>query len=324
MRIWHFGAALVSAFAAFVFVNNTALLDDKHAAQPTLLAHRGLHQVYSREGQTNQSCTAAMMLPTSHRYLENTLPSMRAAFAMGAQMVELDIHPTTDGQFAVFHDWTVDCRTEGKGVTREHTMAALKALDIGYGYTADGGKTFPFRGAGVGLMPSLAEVLTEFPTQHFLIHVKGNDPQEAEQLAAFLKPLSAENLARLSFYGGDAPIAGLRAIFPGMRLMSRATLKSCVLRYAALGWTGTPPEACANMLLIIPINYAPWLWGWPNKLVDRMAAVGSPVFVAGHYTRGEPGQGLNGAESWGLVPLSYRGGVWTDRLEIIAPAMAAR
>jgi len=28
-------------------------------------------------------------------------------------------------------------------------------LDIGYGDTADGGKSWPFRGKGVGMMPSL-------------------------------------------------------------------------------------------------------------------------------------------------------------------------
>ncbi len=27
-------------------------------------------------------------------------------------------------------------------------MSELKTLDIGYGYTADGGKSFPFRGQG--------------------------------------------------------------------------------------------------------------------------------------------------------------------------------
>ena len=59
-------------------------------------------------------------------FLENTLPSMRAAFEAGADIVEFDIHPTTDGHFAVFHDWTVDCRTEGRGVTREHTLAAVE------------------------------------------------------------------------------------------------------------------------------------------------------------------------------------------------------
>ncbi len=71
---------------------------------------------------------------------------MHAAFDAGADIVEFDVHPTTDGHFAVFHDWTLDCRTDGKGVTREHTLAELKKLDAGYGYTADGGKTYPLRG----------------------------------------------------------------------------------------------------------------------------------------------------------------------------------
>ena len=57
---------------------------------------------------------------------------MRASFEAGADILEFDIHPTTDGRFAVFHDWTLECRTDGRGVTREHSMAALKRLDIGY------------------------------------------------------------------------------------------------------------------------------------------------------------------------------------------------
>jgi glycerophosphoryl diester phosphodiesterase len=94
----------------------------------------------------NDTCTAARMLPPEHDYLENTIASMEASFKAGADIVEFDVHPTTDGHFAVFHDWTLDCRTNGKGVTREHSLQELKTLDIGYGYTADGGKTFPFRG----------------------------------------------------------------------------------------------------------------------------------------------------------------------------------
>jgi glycerophosphoryl diester phosphodiesterase len=34
-------------------------------------------------------------------------------------------------------------------VAREHTLSQLKELDIGYGYTADCGKSFPFRGKSV-------------------------------------------------------------------------------------------------------------------------------------------------------------------------------
>lgn len=123
------------------------------------------------EGITNETCTASRIYPPEHPYLENTIPSMEAAFQYGADIVELDVHITADGKFAVFHDWTVDCRTNGHGVTREHTLAELKKLDIGYGYTADGGKTYPFRGKGMGLLPSLHEVLERFPDKPFLIHV---------------------------------------------------------------------------------------------------------------------------------------------------------
>ena len=135
---------------------------------------------------------------------------MRAGFAAGADIVELDVHPTTDGEFAVFHDWTLDCRTDGHGVTREHSMAYLKKLDIGHGYTADGGKTFPFRGKGIGLMPTLAEVLAAFPQARLLINVKSRDPSEGEKLAAVLNKLPAERRAQIMVYGGDEPVEIVR------------------------------------------------------------------------------------------------------------------
>lgn len=135
---------------------------------------------------------------------------MRAAFAAGADIVEFDVHRTADGHFAVFHDWTLDCRTNGRGVTRERTLAELKVLDIGYGYTADGGQTFPFRGKGVGLMPSLDEVLAAFPDKQFLIDIKSNDPEEGRALAERLSRLSPHQRALLMVYGGERPVMALR------------------------------------------------------------------------------------------------------------------
>ena len=130
---------------AFVYLNNSPIFLRQQEGDPLLLAHRGLGQTFPMEGITGETNTAALIYPPEHPYLENTIPSMEAAFQAGADIVELDIQPTTDGQFAVFHDWILDYRTNGKGVTREHTLAELKALDIGYGYTADQGKTHPFR-----------------------------------------------------------------------------------------------------------------------------------------------------------------------------------
>lgn len=120
--------ACVLALAAFMFTNNTSLFVSRPPGEPVLLAHRGLALNFDRTDLQNDTCTAERMLPTDHDYLENTIPSMKAAFELGADVVEIDVHPTTDGQFAVFHDWTLDCRTDGHGDARDHAMTELKTL----------------------------------------------------------------------------------------------------------------------------------------------------------------------------------------------------
>lgn len=95
---------LLIFLAACIYLNNTSLLAEKRSGRPVLLAHRGLAQTFSMEGITNETNTARRIYPPEHPYLENTIPSMAAAFKAGADIVELDIQATKDGQFAVFHD----------------------------------------------------------------------------------------------------------------------------------------------------------------------------------------------------------------------------
>jgi len=64
---------------------------------------------------------------SGHAFQENTLASIEAAFALGAAVVEVDIQQTTDGRFAVFHDRTIDCRTEGSGEVTDHDSLICKA-----------------------------------------------------------------------------------------------------------------------------------------------------------------------------------------------------
>jgi glycerophosphoryl diester phosphodiesterase len=322
-RRWKILLAASGLLVAFVFVNNTTLLAPADTGRPTLLAHRGLAQTFSPDGVTADTCTASRIHAPAHGFLENTLASMAAAFRAGADIVELDIHPTADGRFAVFHDWTLDCRTNGSGVTREHTLAALKALDLGYGYTADGGRTFPFRGKGVGLMPSLDEVLAAFPDKRLLIHIKSNDPAEGVALAEFLGRLTDAARGRLIVYGGDRPVAAVRQRLPDLRTMSKASFKQCLLRYMALGWTGHVPVACGNSMVLVPANYAPWLWGWPDRFVARMRDVGTPVFVLGPWDGGEFSTGIDSTAQYHRLPSGYTGGIWTNRIDLIG-ALAAR
>jgi len=173
-RIVRLGLLLTLLIAGLIALGNSSLWVSPQTKR-ALLAHRGLAQTYPATGLTATTCTAARIFPPEHALIENTLPSMRAAFAAGADIVELDVHPTTEGQFAVFHDWTLDCRTDGHGVTRKSSLAELKKLDVGHGYTADGGKSFPLRGTGIGLLPSLDEVLGALPDKRFLIHIKSNE-----------------------------------------------------------------------------------------------------------------------------------------------------
>jgi glycerophosphoryl diester phosphodiesterase len=186
-----------------------------------LIAHRGIHQTYSRENLTSDTCTAERISPPTHDFFENTIASMRAAFAAGADIVELDVHPTTVGKFAVFHDWTLDCRTEGTGVVREQALAHLRSLDIGYGYTADGGKTFPLRGKGKGLMPEFQKVLAAFPNGRFLVNFKSNEEREGEMLGDLVATHPEWRAQIWGAYGGDAPTFKAGARLRGLKVWSR-------------------------------------------------------------------------------------------------------
>lgn len=304
-------------FLAFVYLNNSSVFVKKGDDRPFLLAHRGLGQTFPIEGITGETNTARRIYPPEHPYLENTIPSMEAAFRAGADMVEFDVQPTTDGQFAVFHDWVLDYRTNGHGVTREHTMAELKTLDIGYGYTADEGKTYPFRGKGVGLMPTIDEVLNHFPDRRFLIHIKSNDPQEGEMLADYLEKLPKKRLDLLAVYGGDEPIAALQRRLPGLRVMSKATTKRALLAYLAKGWAGYLPKTMRNSFFYLPQKYARLLWGWPHRFIKRMKDAGSYfIVVAGD---GVWSEGFDSPEDLQNLPTGYTGGIWTNRIDRIGP-----
>lgn len=288
------------------------------AAGPTLLAHRGLSQDYSRLGMTNATCTAAQMLPPTHAFLENTIASMRAAFDLGADVVEFDIHPTTDGEFAVFHDWTVDCRTEGRGVTREQSMATLRTLDLGHGYTADGGKTFPFRGKFKGQMPTWAEVMAAFPGRDFVVNVKGNRASEADLILAYMDRHGMDR-QRLRFFGGENPMNRLREQAPGLRTQSKPQLKSCLVTQLFTGWLGHVPEACRHAVVYVPINYTWMVWGWPTRFVERLKGYNTEVFVMGPMGEGRGGTGIDTPALLAEVMPEFRGGINTDHIEVIGP-----
>lgn len=103
---------------------------------------------------------------------ENTVDAFRAAAQRWPEVViETDVRLTSDGVPVLLHDPTVDRTTGGSGEIARTTLAAAQALDAGFRFTPDGGKTFPSRGRGARI-PTLTEALRALPTTRLEVELK--------------------------------------------------------------------------------------------------------------------------------------------------------
>ncbi len=106
--------------------------------------------------------TALRTLNIAHQGGENEAPSntmyaLERSLLLGADMLEVDIHTTSDGQLVVMHDATVDRTTNGTGRVYDKTLAEVQALDAGQNIVpGEGTETgrdeaeYPYRGVRAG------------------------------------------------------------------------------------------------------------------------------------------------------------------------------
>jgi glycerophosphoryl diester phosphodiesterase len=155
----------------------------------------------------------------------NTMYAFRQALRAGADMLEVDVNPTSDGALVVMHDWTLDRTTNGTGYVSDMPLASVQALDAAYnfvpGRNAVSGlpaRRYPLRGVRTGAkrpprgyrasdfrVPTLREVLRAFPHTPINIEIKGRDDDPAqflrgaELLAAELRGTRRRDLIVVSF-----------------------------------------------------------------------------------------------------------------------------
>lgn len=307
------------ALGLIIVVSTTVHIARNHVELPTgptefeVIAHAGVHQNYPSDNLTDETCTAARIYPLTHHFIDNTIPAIGEAFKNGATMVELDIHPTSDGHMVVFHDWRLECRTNGHGVTHDQTLAELKKLDVGYGYTPDGGKSYPLRGSGVGMMPSLGEVLAAFSDKRLIIHQKDRSIRTAEILAAIVNKLPAEQRKRLYWYGDPRPYARLKQIAPDItkQFPFPGEMRQCAkVELLRLGF-GELPQACRLSSMGLPDRYLWLVPGWPNDFLHKSAAAHIPFYVT-------EVDSVEEARKLAQLPIN---GIMTNRIEIIGPVI---
>lgn len=311
-----------------IFISVLLLNSPRWAPDPEgrlqMIAHRGVHHLYDPTGVGRDDCTAVRMLPGQEKLeiFENTIHSIRAAVTAKADMVEVDIAPTKDGQMVLFHDWTVDCRTDGTGNTRDLTLAELQALDIGHGYSSDGGQTFPLRGKGIGKIPTVEAALAAESYKPFLFNFKNNDPDEADQLYAILKAAGRDPLKEGDgFYGAEAPVKRMKQLVPGIWGWSKPGVKACTQDYAWMGWMGITPESCKNGTLVVPLDYQWAIAGWPARTVARMEAVGARILITGPMNNRESTRGLTHGDQLTAIPKGFNGYVMVEDILQVGPAL---
>jgi len=274
-RYWLLIPAVVTAFILFqaFFGGWPSMVPPKDHFD--VIAHRGVH-VNWIEGSYDLAtgCEATHIVEPTHDYIENTIESIGAAFDLGATVVEIDIRQTADDRLVIFHDGALECRTDGEGLIRDHTVEYLQSLDIGYGYTADGGETYPFRGRGVGLMPTLEEVLEAYPDRRFWIDHKDGDMESAALLVEVIKQLPADQQARITYWGPENIYEYVHAEVPAVTrlIANRPLTKRCFFPYMLTFGLGGFPDECSGEGLGIPFAYRRLGWGWPYRFlrtVDR-------------------------------------------------------
>jgi glycerophosphoryl diester phosphodiesterase len=140
----------------------------------------------------------------------NTIAAFDHAVALGAHVLDADVHVTKDGVPVLIHDQTVDRTTDGRGEIRALTLEQLRQLDAGHSFTTDGGTTYPYRGKGVTI-PTADELFAKYPNAYYGIEIKQVTPAATERFCATIRERNMADRVLVSGFDQEVMDAFRRA-----------------------------------------------------------------------------------------------------------------
>jgi glycerophosphoryl diester phosphodiesterase len=204
----------------------------------------------------------------------NTMYAYERALRLGADMLEVDIHTSADGELVVLHDATVDRTTDGTGRVYDKTLEQIQALDAGHNLVPGEGTVsgrpagdYPYRGVRTGerkpprgfspsdfRIPTLEEVMRAYPDVPINIEIKGASDVDlasflgnAEALAEFLNGLGrTEGIIVASF--NDLALTHFHQLAPSI------DLAPAIAGVAAYKLAGVPPPE-GTAAFQVPIDF---------------------------------------------------------------------
>ncbi len=203
-------------------------------------------------------------------------------------------------------------RSQRASAEPAHSPTRKRTYALSTVYTADGGATYPLRGQGVGLMPTLPEVLATFPDRSFLIDHKDGTMESAELLVAVLQELPPDQRDRIHYWGPDATYAYLQSELPRVTCLfgTRRQVKDWLIDYLlTLGFGGFPAES-EGLVLGAPPAYAHYFPGWPYRFLQRVDRAGADFYLM-----------IDSAEEARRARNLPIAGIITDGIEEVGPAL---
>jgi glycerophosphoryl diester phosphodiesterase len=215
---------------------------------------------------------------------ENTLLSIEKALSLGADWVEVDVHPL-EGELVVIHDETVERTTDGRGPLSSFTLEALRRLDAG------DGQRIPLLEEVLDLLKGRAGLVVEMKG-------KGSAPLLASAWREALRSgWDSRSLTASSFHREE--LRTLRALSPAASLAVLAT------------GLGKETLALAREIGASAVHLG--LRGASDRALERCREAGFPVFV---FT-------VNELSDIRRMYDRGAAGVFTDYPERVARALAA-
>lgn len=146
------------------------------SAGPLLYAHRG----------------ASIEAP------ENTRIAFRRALELGADVLELDLHASSDGVFVITHDETGERTCNVARAIRATPWSEISTWDAGFGYTDQNGER-PFAGKGIHPV-RFDELLSELGDCALNVDIKEASDQSIRALVALLRSERRETQVLLTSF----------------------------------------------------------------------------------------------------------------------------
>ncbi|CAM3762052.1 glycerophosphodiester phosphodiesterase [Parendozoicomonas haliclonae] len=172
----------------------------------------------------------------AHRGASGLFPQATAvafdeAIVRGADVLEMDVQVTADGQLLVHHDDNFKATAGVNQKVADMTLTDIRALDAGHEFSTDGGKTYPWRGQGLQFL-TLEDVALRYPEFRLNVEMKPNNTQVAELMVAEIERLElTDRIVVASF--NKKPMKRFREIVQGSVPTSAFSTE---ISDAAAGW----------------------------------------------------------------------------------------